>query len=78
LLEMTVKKSCTENLDTACELLEHGIVGEGAKALVDLRRCAADGGCEDGQTCDATVSGAGRAPASKPLPGARPKPKSRR
>jgi hypothetical protein len=48
------------------------------QALVDLRRCAADCGCEDWQTCDATVSGAWRAPASKPLPEARPKPKSRR
>jgi hypothetical protein len=73
LLETTVKKSCTEN-----ELREHGIVGEGAKALVDLRRCAADCGCGDWQTCDATASSAWHAPASKPLPEARPKPKSRR
>jgi hypothetical protein len=60
-------------LDTARELLEHGVVGEGATALVGLRRCAADCGCEDWQSCEATVSGAWNN-ARKPLPEAQPKP----
>lgn len=72
-----VKKPCVNHLDTARELLEHGVVAEGAKALVDLRRCAADCGCEDWQNCDATVSGTWREAAHKPLPEARPKPKHR-
>jgi hypothetical protein len=72
------KELLQRNPSTARELLEHGIVGEVAQALVDLPRCAADCGCEDWQTCGAMVSGAWRAPASEPLPEARPKPKSRR
>jgi hypothetical protein len=72
-----VKKTCGDDLDTARALLEHGMIGEGAKVLVGLRRCAADCGCEDWQSCDATVSDTWCAPASKPLPEARPKPGSR-
>ena len=53
-----MKKPCVANLDTARELVEHGIVGEGARALVDLRRCAADCGCDDWQNCDHTVQDA--------------------
>jgi hypothetical protein len=37
-----VKKTCADDLDTARALLEHGMIGEGAKVLVGLRRCAAD------------------------------------
>ena len=70
-----MKKSCIDHLDTARDLLEHGVVAEGAKALVELRRCAADCGCEDWRNCDATVSGTWRESARKPLPEARPKPK---
>jgi hypothetical protein len=69
-----VKKPCVANLDTARELVEHGIVGEGARALVDLRRCAADCGCDDWQNCDHTVQGAWHEATHKPLPEARPKP----
>jgi hypothetical protein len=80
-----VKQPCVANLDTARELVEHGIVGEGARALVDLRRCAADCGCDDWRNCDHTVKGVWHeathkllpdAPA-KPLSEARPKPAHR-
>jgi hypothetical protein len=83
--ESLVKKPCVANLDTARELVEHGIVGEGARALVDLRRCAADCGCDDWQNCDHTVQGAWHEathqPSSEPrpkrLPEARPRPARR-
>ena len=35
-----MKKSCIDHLDTARDLLEHGVVAEGAKALVELRGLA--------------------------------------
>jgi hypothetical protein len=72
--EFFVKKPCVANLDTARELVEHGIVGEGARALVDLRRCAADCGCDDWQNCDHTIQGAWHEATHKPLPEARPRP----
>jgi hypothetical protein len=45
-------------LNTARELLDHGIGGEGATALASLRRGAADYGCDDLQSCENTVQGA--------------------
>jgi hypothetical protein len=68
-----VKKPCAANLVTARELVEHGVVGEGAEVLVGLRRCAAECGCEDWQNCDHTVQGAWQE-ATHPLPDARPRP----
>lgn len=70
-----MKKPCAAHLDTAKELLEHGVVDEGAQALVDLRRCAGDCGCEDWQSCDAAIQDAWRDVAHKPLPEARPRPR---
>jgi hypothetical protein len=72
-----VKQPCVANLETARELVEHGIVGEGAKALVDLRRCAADCGCDDWRNCDHSVQGAWHEATHKPLPEARPRPARR-
>ena len=72
-----MKKPCVANLDTAREMVEHGMVGEGARTLVDLRRCAADCGCDDWQNCDGTVQGAWREATHQPLPEARPKPTDR-
>jgi hypothetical protein len=70
-----VKTPCVANLDAARDLVEYGIVGEGAKVLVDLRRCAADCGCEDWQNCERTVRGAWHEATHRPLlPEARPKP----
>jgi hypothetical protein len=69
-----VKTPCAANLDTARDLVEHGVVGEGAKVLVDLRRCAADCGCDDWQQCDSTVQGAWHEGTHQPLPEARPRP----
>jgi hypothetical protein len=69
-----VKTPCAANLDTARDLVEHGVVGEGGKVLVDLRRCAADCGCDDWQQCDSTVQGAWHEVTHQPLPEAQPKP----
>lgn len=69
-----MKKPCVANMDTARELVEHGMVGEGARTLVDLRRCAADCGCDDWQNCDHTVQDTWQEATHKPLPEARPKP----
>jgi hypothetical protein len=69
-----VKKPCVASLDTARELVEHGVVAEGAKVLTGLRRCAADCGCDDWQNCDSTIRHAWREATHKPLPEARPKP----
>jgi hypothetical protein len=83
--ECPVKKPCVANLDIAREMVEHGMVGEGARALADLRRCAADWGCDDWQNCDHTVQGAWHEathqtllePLPKPLLEARPRPARR-
>jgi hypothetical protein len=72
-----VKKPCAANLVTARDLVEHGVVGEGAEVLVDLRRCAADCGCEDWQNCDEAVQDAWHEATHNPLPEARPKPARR-
>jgi hypothetical protein len=69
-----MKTPCAANLDAARDLVEHGIVGEGAKIMVDLRRCAADCGCDDWRQCDDTVQGAWHEAAPRPLPEARPRP----
>lgn len=69
-----MKAPCRANLKTARELLEHGIVDEGAKGLVDLRRCAQKPGCEDWQSCSSTVEDAWRTSGAAPLPDARPRP----
>ena len=69
-----MKKPCVANLDTAREMIEHGVVGEGAEVLVDLRRCAAERGCDDWQNCDGTVQGAWHDATHQPPPEARPKP----
>jgi hypothetical protein len=69
-----VKTPCVANLDAARDLVEYGIVSEGAKVLLDLRRCAADCGCADWQNCDSTVQGAWHEATHRPLPEARPKP----
>ena len=72
-----MKKPCVANLDTARELVEHGIVGEGARALVDLRRCAADCGCDDWQNCDHTVQSVWQEATHNPLPEAWRRPAER-
>lgn len=46
---------CVANLATARELLEFGVLGEAAGALVDLHRCAQAAGCEDWQNCSSTI-----------------------
>jgi hypothetical protein len=67
-----MRAPCVANLDTAKDLLEFGVVGEGARTLVDLRRCAHTPGCEDWQNCSCTVDEAWRA-AAEALPDARPR-----
>jgi hypothetical protein len=52
-----MRAPCAANLDTARELLDHGVVDEGAQKLVELRRCAQDCGCEDWQNCTHTIEG---------------------
>jgi hypothetical protein len=65
-----VRAPCVANLKTAKELLEFGVTGEAAKALVDLRRCAQTPGCEDWQNCSSTIDEAWLA-AAEPLPEAK-------
>jgi hypothetical protein len=71
-----VRTSCIANLDTAKELLEFGVVDEGAKTLVDLRRCAQTPGCEDWRNCSSTVEETWRAAetAARPDDAGREKP----
>ena len=69
-----MRSPCIATLNTARALLEHGILGEGARTLVDLRRCAADCGCDDWQSCEHAVQNAWReaaqaVPKTRPLPG---------
>jgi hypothetical protein len=66
-----VRAPCLGNLDTAKELLEFGILDEGARTLIDLRRCAQTPGCEDWQNCSFTVEQTWRA--AEPLPARRPR-----
>jgi hypothetical protein len=65
-----VRAPCLGNLDTAKELLEFGIIDEGARTLIDLRRCAQTPGCEDWQNCSSAIEGAWRA--AEPVPAGRP------
>ncbi len=67
-----MRAPCVANLDTAKELLEFGVVGEGARTLVDLRHCAQTPGCEDWRNCSSTVEQTWRAVAES-LPEARPR-----
>ena len=69
-----MKTPCVADLDTAKELLEFGVVDEGARALVDLRRCAQAPGCADWRNCSSTVESAWRAAGDAELPEARPRP----
>jgi hypothetical protein len=66
-----VRARCLGNLDTAKELLEFGIIGEGARTLIDLRRCAQTPGCEDWQNCSSTVQETWRV--AEPVPAGRPR-----
>jgi hypothetical protein len=72
--ETSCEETLCRKLDTARDLVERGIVGENARAMVDLRRCAADCGCDDWQNCDHTVQGVWQEATQKPLPEARPRP----
>jgi hypothetical protein len=69
-----VKTPCVANLVAARELVEHGVVGEGAEVLVGMRRCAAGCGCEDWQNCDHQVQGAWHEATHGALPEGRAKP----
>lgn len=69
-----MKPPCVANLETARALLEHGVVGEGAETLVDLRRCAQEPGCDDWRNCSCRVEETWRAAAEAELPEARPRP----
>ena len=64
-----MRAPCVAHLKTARKLLEFGVVGEAAEALVDLRRCAQTPGCEDWQDCDRTVGATWCA--GEPLPEAK-------
>ena len=66
-----MRAPCVANLETAKELLEFGVVDEGAKALLDLRQCAQTPGCEDWRNCSGTVEDVWRAAAEPVLPEAR-------
>jgi hypothetical protein len=46
-----MQRACVGALDTARELLEFGVLGEGAHELLALRRCASKCGCGDWQEC---------------------------
>ena len=46
------------------------MVDEGARALVDLRRCAQAPGCEDWRNCSLTVGNTWRAAGETELPDA--------
>ena len=69
-----MKAPCRAHLATARELLKFGVVDEAARALVDLRRCAATPGCDDWRNCSSTVEDAWQAAGENALPEARPRP----
>lgn len=68
-----MKNLCVANLNTAREL-DYGIVGEGARTLVSLHRCAVECGCDDWQNCEHAVQDAWRETTQRTLPEARPRP----
>jgi hypothetical protein len=68
-----MRAPCAADLGTARELLEHGVVEEGAQKLVDLRQCAQDCGCSDWQSCTHKVEGTWL-DAAKPRPDSDVKP----
>ena len=48
---------CTEKMKVARDLLDHGVLFEGAKELVDLRRCQHRAACRYQDACLRQVEG---------------------
>lgn len=46
-----MRSPCAAILDTARDLLDHGVLPEGSKDLADLHGCANTCGCDDWQDC---------------------------
>lgn len=46
-----MRSPCAATLDTARDLLDHGVLPEGSKDLANLRDCANTCGCGDWQEC---------------------------
>lgn len=42
---------CADVMKTARELLDHGILNEGAEKLLELRGCSCKAGCDDWHRC---------------------------
>ena len=65
-----MRTPCAATLEVAKELLEFGVLSEGAQELVALHRCASAGGCEDWQACTCRIEQAWTAGASPAPPAA--------
>jgi hypothetical protein len=57
-----MRMACAGALDTARELLEFGVLCEGARELVALRRCAVRCDCGDWEECRFRIEGAWATP----------------
>jgi len=55
-----MRSPCAAVLDTARDLLDHGILPEGSRGLAHLRDCANTCGCGDWQECREQTAGAWR------------------
>lgn len=68
----SVQTACASILDTAQELLDFGVLNEGALNLVSLRRCAHSLGCPDWQECRCRIDDAWEHRAALPCQRMRP------
>lgn len=63
-----MRSPCAAIMETARELLDHGVFSEGSKELSDLRRCANTCGCEEWQDCREQTAGTWRRTNPEALP----------
>lgn len=50
-----MQTECAQFMETASELLDYGLLREGAEKLVALRGCSCKAGCDHWQTCISLV-----------------------
>ena len=53
---------CADRMKTAGELLDHGVLGEGAEKLTKLHECGRNSGCDHWRHCISLVEREWRSP----------------
>lgn len=69
-----MRSPCAAIMETARDLLDHGVFPEGAEDLAELHKCAATCGCEEWQDCRDRTDDAWRKTTPAALPEATSRP----